>query len=143
MPGEFQKGIKFDDIRKGDLIVVELFGEDGSFLGDRRGYAVSQKEHGVWTFSGMSSLYREALGYRLFRVEPKSAAEVELERLAAFEEKARDMLARRRQQKPEVEKELQLARDADRRMGEAHLAEYLQRLDVEILVLENLCGKEG
>ncbi len=96
MPGEFQKDVKFDDIRKGDLIVVELFSEDNfTFLGDRRGYAV-RLENGVWSFSGMKPLYQDAKGYRLFRVEPPSKAEAELERLRKIENGLKEIVESRK-----------------------------------------------
>lgn len=68
MACEFQKDIKFDDIVAGDLVLVELFGEDNfTFLGDRRGIA-KIRFGDAWHFEGMPPLYKEALGYRLFRV---------------------------------------------------------------------------
>ena len=67
MPAEYQKDITFDEIETGDTVLVELFGEDGSYLGDRRGVA-KVEYNGVWYFDGMLPVYKEALGYRLFRV---------------------------------------------------------------------------
>jgi hypothetical protein len=65
---EFQKDIKFDDIHVGDLVLVELFGEDNwTFLGDRRGTAM-RRIGDTWYFKDMQPLYKEAVGYRLFRV---------------------------------------------------------------------------
>ena len=80
MPGEFQKDIKFDDIEAGDLVLVELFDTDGSYLGDRRGVAKFEDD-GVWHFDGMKPLYRGALGYRLFRVTVFSAPVDPLDKL--------------------------------------------------------------
>lgn len=68
MSCEFQKDIKFDEIEVGNLVLVELFGEDNwTFLGDRRGTAM-RRIGDTWYFKDMQPLYKEAIGYRLFRV---------------------------------------------------------------------------
>lgn len=74
MAGEFQKDIKFDEVQVGDLVLVELFGEDNwTFIGDRRGIA-KIRFGDAWHFDGMPPLYKEALGYRLFRVTTMDSA---------------------------------------------------------------------
>lgn len=68
MPAEYQRDVTFDEVQVGDLILVELFDGDGSYLGDRRGVAKELKHNSVWIFDGMYPVYKDAAGYRLFKV---------------------------------------------------------------------------
>lgn len=101
MSCEFQKDIKFDEIEDGDLVLVELFSEDGcKFLGDRRGTAM-RRIGDTWYFKDMQPLYKEAKGYRLFRVtelvEESTVPTAELERLRGIEDGLKKLVGMRKQ----------------------------------------------
>lgn len=75
MPVEVQKDTTFDEIREGDLIVVEKYDGNLNYLGTERGWAlrVSYMIEGnykdrVWEFEGMGPLYTVMTNCRLFKV---------------------------------------------------------------------------
>jgi hypothetical protein len=92
---EVQKDVRFEDIAEGDVIVMEVFNADNTaFIGDYRGTATHMTRHHdnregwfyMWNFDGMHGLRSDSkANYRLFRVEPPSAAETELDRLRKIE----------------------------------------------------------
>lgn len=85
---EVQKDVKFAEIEVGDLIVMQVFNADNTALIEERRGVATHKMHldPAWHFDGMGSLYADtSVNYRLFRVEPPSQAEVELERLRKIE----------------------------------------------------------
>lgn len=99
MAAEYQMSVTFDEVEVGDLILVELFGEDNwTYLGDRRGIA-KEKVDGIWYFEGMHPVYRGALGYRMFKVTEKIAESIiptaELERLRKIEAGLKEIVAER------------------------------------------------
>jgi hypothetical protein len=99
MAGEFQKDIKFDEVQVGDLILVELF-EGNHFYGDRRGTA-KIRIGDIWYFDDMYPVYKEAGGYRMFKVTKLVVESLvpttELERLRKIEAGLKEIVAKRTQ----------------------------------------------
>lgn len=147
MPVEVQKDITFEGIREGDLIVVEMFGADGfTFLGDRRGVAVrkvmrEERQRTEWHFDGMTPLYAFMTNYRLFRVEPPTEAETELDRLRKIEAALKDLIALRKEVLRHVRAQIVTERDNGYFYGingVIELKEKVIQLRTEISTLEEL-----
>jgi hypothetical protein len=77
MACEYQKDITFDEIRAGDVVLIEYFSAEGAYLGDSRGTA-SYLFDGIWHFYDRGPLYRES-GYRLFKVTDLDAKQTGME----------------------------------------------------------------
>ena len=146
MAGEFQKDIKFDDVQVGDLILVELFREDGSYLGERRGIAERQ-EAGIWYFKDMPLIDRSALGYRLFKVTPLSGEtpEQELARLRKIEAGVKDQVASLKRVLEDIDAGIAQAIEQEYFYGTNgvhELRERAQRIRSDIYMLEALLDGE-
>jgi hypothetical protein len=118
MTSEYQKDVKFDEVQVGDLILVELFEADGSYVGDRRGVA-KVRIGDMWHFDGMFPVYKEALGYRMFKVTdlsgPATGTTVvetaELLRLRKIEAALKDLTRCKRQSRDNLLEDARACRD--------------------------------
>lgn len=143
MNAEYQTPIKFEDIKKDDVVVMEVFSDDDNrFIGDWRGKALqiisttfNAKTTETWYFDGMGPLYSDStLNYRIFRVEPPS----ELEKLRELEKKVKDTLKQRRAERSHVVEEAILLHRVGMYDDAILLMDTVEKLSTEIKVLTAL-----
>lgn len=145
MAGEYQKDVKFDEVQVGDLILIEIFDEAGNFMGDRRGIAKEELD-GLWYFEGTSPIYRDAKGFRMFKVTDLSTPKTvtvetaELERLRAIEQRIKDRIVYRGKSRQGALNMKQKARDQWQIEDVLKWDKYAQDYQTDINVLEELLG---
>lgn len=88
MPAEYQTPIELEDIKVGDVVLVEYFTKEFRFMGEHRGIA-RQKLHGHWFFDSMPPIGPDdfrGTENRLFKVKdldakPEALSEDRLEEM--------------------------------------------------------------
>lgn len=143
MNAEYQTPIEFEDIKKDDVVVMEVFSDDNNrYIGEWRGKALHtisttsiEKVTVTWYFDGMSPLYSDStLNYRLFRVEPPS----ELEKLRELEKKVKDTLKQRRAERSQMIDKAILFHRVGMYGAANQMMDTVEKLSTEIKVLTAL-----